>query len=249
MTFTEHHGRTNLCLKSGTVPEAKLWINATTVRFYESADGYSKMTWNRTSDVAVDINKFERKIISPLERGSIESVNAIVLHRTMSPSVGSTINGFLSGRNGIHYGTHFITGKGGEIVQTANYDKYTNHAKVQKKAKNFGFGLFKDVLGNRRTIGIEAVGMYVNGSYEEVPRRQQVATAYLVNYLLKKYDLPASRVLSHAEVAYKVDGEVVKMSLDGLIFDKGNTGFNHNYGTLRDATNPYHYNLQQHGKH
>ena len=88
-----------------------------------------------------------QKQIKKLEKTkSSEKKSAIILHRTVSTTLGSAMGSFES--SGV--GTHFIIGKNGAIYQTASLDKKTLHIRDGE--------LLVEGISNANTIGIEVVG-------------------------------------------------------------------------------------------
>jgi RHS repeat-associated protein len=134
-------------------------------------------------------------------KGSLPDVKAIVLHRTVSSTTESTINAFKVGRNGVNYGTHFVVGKDGKILQTAHLDQKTYHVGKTRE---------KTDPNNSNSIGIEVVGNYnaQSKAWEELTPEQIDATANLVNYLLSTFGLDGNKdVYVHEKISYKTKGE------------------------------------------
>ncbi|MFK8259565.1 N-acetylmuramoyl-L-alanine amidase [Erwinia sp. AnSW2-5] len=69
-------------------------------------------------------DRIERKIFKTIERGSLDSVNGIVVHQTASPSAQSTFNSY---DNKAANGAHFLIDKNSKIYQTASLFKATWH--------------------------------------------------------------------------------------------------------------------------
>lgn len=133
----------------------------------------------------------------------IASIDTVVLHRTVTDNTEATLNAFNSGN---HYGTHFVVGRDGEILQTASLNNRTVHAGNE----------------NDNSIGIEVVGMPLdaNGqqtlgpptgnkvaSWEALTPEQSASVAYITNTLTHRYGLTAQQVKPHEEVAAKTPGE------------------------------------------
>lgn len=69
-------------------------------------------------------DRIERKIFKTIERGSLDSVNGIVVHQTDSSSAQSTFNSY---GNKSANGAHFLIDKDGKVYQTASLFKITWH--------------------------------------------------------------------------------------------------------------------------
>ncbi|MBP2152382.1 MULTISPECIES: peptidoglycan recognition protein family protein [Erwinia] len=69
-------------------------------------------------------DRIERKIFKTIERGSLDSVNGIVVHQTDSSSAQSTFNSYA---NKAANGAHFLIDKDGKVYQTASLFKTTWH--------------------------------------------------------------------------------------------------------------------------
>lgn len=69
---------------------------------------------------------------NPLEKGDLDTVSAIVLHRTGGGSAGGALNSFKTG-----IGTHFLVDKDGTILQTAGLGKMTYHVgKIRSRCQD-----------------------------------------------------------------------------------------------------------------
>lgn len=173
-----------------------------------------------------------KDIVSKLERGSLSTVNAIVLHRTGGATMASAIATFKS--SGI--GTHYIIDKDGTIKQTANAEKYTYHvgkirarcmeegtcsAEEAKKIKDFGWSPDK-IYDNEKTkkypdrypmstdsIGIEVVGKYNKTAkvWDQATTQQKTSINFLVKKLKKTYNLTDRDIYEHDKISYKTSGE------------------------------------------
>lgn len=173
-----------------------------------------------------------KDIVSKLEQGSLNTVNAVVLHRTGGASMASAIATFKA--SGI--GTHFIIDKDGTIKQTANTDKYTYHigkvharcmeegtcsAEEAKKIKSFGWSTDK-IHDNEKTknyperypinadsLGIEVVGQYSKSTktWDQATARQKTSINFLIKKLQKAYNLTDRDIYEHDKISYKTAGE------------------------------------------
>jgi RHS repeat-associated protein len=165
--------------------------------------------------VSPDIKQNRIKII---EQGELKKVKGIVLHRTAGPSAQSAINSFISGRDGIHYGTHFVIDKDGSIIQTANLTKKTWHV---------GDVVSKIYPTSSFTIGIEVSGNYNKSTktWDPLTKEQVIAVANLVNYLLEAYQLDSNTdIYCHDVISKKMHGEgtVVLEAIKNLIVNPKN---------------------------
>jgi len=154
--------------------------------------------------------------IAALERGNLGSVNGIVLHRTASSSTEGTLRAFETGRDGTNYGTHFLVGPSGEILQTASLDNYTLHV---------GRVRDKSYPTNSTAIGIEVVGNYSYNteSWDPLTDAQVTSAAFLTNSLKQTYGLANSQVYNHESISYKTEGEgeVVRTAIDRYLEEHG----------------------------
>lgn len=148
----------------------------------------------------VQNNRISTNRVEALERGSLDDVKGVVLHRTASSSTESTLRAFENGRDGINYGTHFLVGKKGEILQTASLDAYTLH--VGKTRSNI-------YPTNATSIGIEVVGNYdfKAEKWEPLTDEQIKSTSFLTNSLKTTYKLTNAQVYNHEDISYKTSGE------------------------------------------
>ena len=138
-----------------------------------------------------------KQIIPEIERGELNEIVGIVLHRT----AGSTTQSALSAFKERKLGTHFLVGKDGKIIQTAHLDKKTFHVGVPKS---------NDYPNNSNSIGIEVVGTYdyKTKTWEELTPDQTTSVANLVNYLMVTFNLnPNTDLYIHEKIAAKTPGE------------------------------------------
>lgn len=176
------------------------------------------MIKGHVSEGLISHNKIEQNIKSTLHYGDIGTVKFIVLHRTTNDSIESTLRGFETKRGSYYYGTHFLIGFDGRILQTANLNKYTLHSGGN----------------NRKSIGIEVVGKSLDEdgnwslgranekpvvAWDPVTDRQAKAVACLVRALLKYYDLTKEEIKVHEELNAKTigEGQVVYDAIINLI--------------------------------
>lgn len=67
------------------------------------------------------------KTYPSIEHGNLNKVTSIVLHRTDSSNVKSTLNAYANGKSS---GAHFLIDKSGQIYQTANMNKICWHVGI-----------------------------------------------------------------------------------------------------------------------
>lgn len=201
-----------------TAGEGETWLGKEYQ--YTAADGReinlnTDKTWSDVSsfnktitDGQMQSSDITQNRISELERKNLNSVDGIVLHRTESSNTKGTLNAFKTGRDGVNYGTHFLVGKDGEILQTANLDKYTLHV---------GKTRLSTYPKNQNSVGIEVVGKYdyVNKVWEPLTSQQVTAVTNLTNYLMVTYKVSSTALYCHDKISYKTDGEGT-MVLDAI---------------------------------
>lgn len=131
------------------------------------------------------------------ERGPLNNVTAIVLHRTQ----GSNVSGALSGMKSRNLGVHFIIDKDGTVMQLASLNFWLYHV---GKAKHTDWP-----YGSTNTIGIEHVGTYdeETETWEDLTVAQKVSSAWLVKSLMSRYDVHPFYVIPHEDLSYKTAGE------------------------------------------
>jgi RHS repeat-associated protein len=141
--------------------------------------------------------------IQVIEQGKLDEIKGVVLHRTAGSTTSSVLSAFKTGveKNDKqqYYGTHFVVGKDGKILQTAHLDKKTWH--VGKPTGD---------ITNSNSIGIEVVGSYdkATKTWEELTPEQTTAVANLVNYLMETFGLnPNTDLYVHENVSKKTAGE------------------------------------------
>lgn len=163
----------------------------------------------------ISSSRVTKNHISIIEHGNYKdpktSVQKIILHRTAGGTTQACINAFKSGRKnkkgGIdHYGTHFVVGKDGIIIQTANLNNVTWHC-AGWNSKSVGIevvGFAIDVNGNP-TLGLK--GQNSVAGWENLTDAQAKSVACLIKALLNYYDLDKSKIDCHEHLAPKEKGE------------------------------------------
>ena len=87
--------------------------------------------------------------------------------------------------------THYLISKKGRLIQMVDEQDVAWHAGKSKWGK--------DIDLNSKSIGIELV----NNGYENFPIKQMKKLAFLLNYLLNKYNVNKKYVLGHSHIAPK----------------------------------------------
>lgn len=123
------------------------------------------------------------------ERSGNAPVSCIVLHATVEPTTEGTIGIFLDKARKVS--AHFVVGKDGRIVQMAPLEKRAWHA---------GNSIWEGVKRvNDYSIGIEMVNL--NDGKDPYPEPQVQAVAKIIRFVRVHYDIPDSRIVSHAQIA------------------------------------------------
>lgn len=173
--------------------------------------------------------KFVHKPIPALEKGAITGPKAIVLHRTDSSNLESSLQSFKKG-----VGTHFIVDKDGTVTQTASLLKKTSHvgkiksrcyesgtcpADEKAKIKSWGWAPQKvhdhekvksypaRYPMNEDGIGIEVVAKNNNEVWEAATPAQLVSITTIVRILQNAYGLGEADIYEHDQISYKKPGE------------------------------------------
>jgi RHS repeat-associated protein len=131
-----------------------------------------------------------------LVRPKMKSVQAIVLHRTVSSSSSSAINAAI--KSGGKTGFHIVIDKDGTTTQIVNFDNRANHV-----------GKPKTSVTNFNSLGIEVVGRYneKTETWDPLTSDQIEATAQAVNQIMKEYKLDINKVVTHEDASRKTAGE------------------------------------------
>ena len=140
-------------------------------------------------NVTVDISK-------DTYREEMPSVNAVVLHRTVSSNAQSAIN--TSRANKGRTGFHVVIDKDGSITQINNLNNRANHV-----------GKPSTEVTNYNSIGIEVVGMYDSKSktWECLTPEQIESTSQTLAAILIEYNLSIMDIYPHEDVSAKTAGE------------------------------------------
>ncbi len=186
----------------------------------------------RMSRGAIEDKAVIKRRIVALEQGNMANHDAIVLHRTVTANVRSTLRSFQRG-----VGTHFIVDRRGNIHQTASLDQFTHHVgNIRARCREEGTctpaelqainamgwaprGISRREIRNktyptRYPINNQSIGIEVVATYDTTNRRWQMSTPdqlesvrALVVLLQSIYGLDDSDVLRHDVISYKTAGE------------------------------------------
>ena len=122
-------------------------------------------------------------------RPSGATVSAIVLHSTVEPTTEGTIEIFLTPQKQVS--AHFVVGRDGRIVQMV---------RVEQRAWHAGVSILEGVgKVNDYSVGIEMVNL--NDGHDPYPPEQLNAVAGIIRLIRSRYEVPDSRIVSHAQVA------------------------------------------------
>lgn len=117
------------------------------------------------------------------------TVNCVVLHATVEPTVQGTVDIFLDPEKRVS--AHFIVGKEGQVIQMVPVEKRAWHAGLSE--------LEGQPAVNDYSIGIEMVNR--NDGIDPYPEAQMQAVAGIIRFLRSRYAIPDARIVSHAAVA------------------------------------------------
>lgn len=168
-----------------------------------------------TREGFINHSRITKSQISVIEhsnfKDSKKSIQKIILHRTAGGTSQACLNAFKNGRKnkngGIdYYGTHFIVGKDGSIIQTANLSKITWHC-AGWNSKSIGIevvGFAVDKNG-RPTLGLKGQNPVIG--WENLTEEQTKSVTCLVKALLNYYSLDKSKIDCHEHLAPKQAGE------------------------------------------
>jgi N-acetyl-anhydromuramyl-L-alanine amidase AmpD len=132
-------------------------------------------------------------------------INCIVLHATVEPTTEGTMNIFLASPR--HVSAHFVVGRDGRVVQMV---------RVEKRAFHAGPSVLDGIPKvNDYSVGIEMVNL--NDGKDPYPPEQMEAVAGIIRHIRSRYDIPDSRIVSHAQIALPVGR---KTDPAGFDFDK-----------------------------
>lgn len=173
----------------------------------------------------------KQNIIPELKKGAMHKIVAIIMHRTASSNLNSTLSSFK--KSGI--GTHFIIDKNGEIIQCLNLSFFSYHiGKIKSKAEDSKSWTreeqklieklnIKDKSRyeisnkkyperypiNQESIGIEVVANYdpKTKQWDNATKEQRRSIQELIEVLKKTYNLTKKDIYEHDKISYKTEGE------------------------------------------
>ena len=173
-----------------------------------------------TNGTVVDA-KVTLKLERMIEKGSMTTINGIIVHQTAGSSAGSAFSSYASGAAG----AHFLIDRDGAIYQTARLTQKTWHVgrlqsrcvaelKCASPKKWDPSGTHKAETSkswpqrypsNEDSIGIELVGKFdaATRTYESVTIMQNASLRWLVAELSVTLKLRATEVFRHPTVSYK----------------------------------------------
>lgn len=136
--------------------------------------------------------EIKRDIRSPNHSARTQTIDTIVLHATVG-DLRPSINELTADNRPLaqRVSAHYIIDRDGTIYELVPPDRVAWHAGVST------FGGRANV--NEFSIGIELVNR--NDGRDPYPDAQIIATAELVADLMRRYNIPQSRIVSHADVA------------------------------------------------
>lgn len=126
------------------------------------------------------------------DRPAGSEVDCIVLHSTVEPTTEGTMGIFLTPSRRVS--AHFVVGKDGRVVQMVPVEKRAWHAgpSVLEGARSV----------NDFSVGIEMVNL--NDGKDPYTPEQMQAVAGIIRFLRSRYNIPDSRIVSHAQIALPV---------------------------------------------
>lgn len=116
-------------------------------------------------------------------------INCIVLHATVEPTTEGTVKIFLDPARQVS--AHFVVGRDGRVVQMVPIEKRAWHAGVSV--------LESAPKVNDFSVGIEMVNL--NDGKDPYPLEQIESVAGLIRFIRSRYNVPDSRIVSHAQIA------------------------------------------------
>ncbi|QMU65467.1 MAG: hypothetical protein GKR88_15020 [Flavobacteriaceae bacterium] len=201
-------GRCTTCPDNAKVGDTFEHTDYGTLTFTESG-GWSNDTYGSIlDDIVINTGQLQGidlvyTPIKSLERNFFkEDIKTVVLHRTVSNTAESTMRYWRSKKRAA--GTNFLIGKDGTIYQTASINRRTSHLYPTKKQM---YPEWYGVYDNQNTIGIEVVGNYKDGKWDELPYKQVVAVHNLLNRLHNKYNMHNEQFFAHETLQRKTAGE------------------------------------------
>ncbi len=116
-------------------------------------------------------------------------VTCIVLHATVEPTTEGTIGIFLNPARQVS--AHFVAGRDGRVVQMVP---------IERRAWHAGNSLLENAPRvNDYSVGIEMVNL--NDGKDPYPDAQMEAVAGVIRLVRSRYEVPDTRIVSHAQIA------------------------------------------------
>lgn len=155
----------------------------------------------------INSSVIQSHVVKSLEQTKFKrSPEGIVLHRTAGSSLQPVFDAFVNRG----FGTHFVVDKDGTVYQTASLEKWTQHVGEPKTPGQ----KFRSI----NTIGIEVVGNYNKETkqWEPLTADQMMATADLVNTLMKIFKIDPTKIGNHEDLSKKEarEGATVNEAID-----------------------------------
>lgn len=123
------------------------------------------------------------------DRPNPEDVSCVVLHSTVVPTTEDTVRVFLDPKTQVS--AHFVVGRDGQVIQMVP---------IEKRAWHAGESLLEGrPRVNEYSVGIEMVNL--NDGIDPYPDAQVHAVAGIIRFLRSRYEIPDSRIVSHAQIA------------------------------------------------
>lgn len=123
------------------------------------------------------------------DRPSGAVINCIVLHSTVAPTIEETAAIFLDPKSKVS--AHYVVGKNGRVVQMVPIERRAWHAGISE--------LEGAPHVNDYSVGIEMVNR--NDGIDPYPDAQIEAVAGIIRLLRSRFNIPDSRIVSHAQIA------------------------------------------------
>ncbi len=123
------------------------------------------------------------------DRSPGAKIDCLVIHATVEPTTEGTMQIFLTPSRKVS--AHFVVGRDGRVVQMVPVEKRAWHAGLSELEGARGLNDF--------SVGIEMVNL--NDGKDPYPVEQMEAVAGIIRLLRSRYDIPDSRIVSHAQIA------------------------------------------------
>jgi len=114
----------------------------------------------------------------------------VVIHHTVEPTFEGSLRILQTQNSGGPVSSHYLIGQDGRLAQLVADDHRAYHA----GGGSSSWGPYRDL--NSLSIGIELV----NNGYEPFPQAQMDALLVLLEDLTKRFNIPRTQILAHADV-------------------------------------------------